>query len=92
MKSIQHNLELVKPTFQVFIRSIDPSISSWIQYDSIRIQGDSIFLRFKSSKALIWFDVYAGVYREDVYMAMKASRNEMHEYFREIKLNVLNSK
>jgi hypothetical protein len=90
MKIIEHNLEVAKPMFAYFIKNMSSELAQWIQYKGAEVDGSRLYFKFKSSQNSLSFKVYAGVNVGDVEMLLNVNSNDIYNYFREIKYNIIN--
>lgn len=93
MKNIKHNLNLATPEFKYFIKNMNPEISQWFQYCGVEIENKSrIIFKFKSSQKNLFFAVYAGVNTGNIYFLLRGKTNEIYNYFRNLKYEIINNK
>ena len=90
MEKIKHNLDVATPRFKYFIENMNSELSQFIQYCGVEIENEnSIIFRFKSSQNNLSFTVYAGVNTGNVYFLLRGKRNEIYNYFRDLKYEIL---
>lgn len=93
MRNITHNLNVATPRFKYFIENMNPELSQWIQYCGAEIEYESrIIFKFKSSQNSLSFAVYAGVNTGDIYFLLRAKSNEIYDYFRNLKYEIIGLK
>ena len=93
MEKIKHNLDVATPEFKYFIKNMNPEISQWFQYCGTEIKNDSsIVFKFKSSQKNLTFTIYAGVNTNNIYFLLRGKTNEISDYFRNLKYEIINNK
>jgi hypothetical protein len=90
--SIQHNINVAKPSFERFIKFMHPELSRWIQYCGFEIvdENKTMFI-FRSSSDSLEFKVYAGIAMPDIEFDLRSGHNDIYEYFRTLKYNIIDS-
>ena len=93
MKNITHNLNVATPEFKYFIENMNPEISQWFQYYGVEIENESsIRFKFKSSQKNLFFTIYAGVNTDNIYFLLRGKSNEIYNYFRNLKYEIIKNK
>ena len=93
MKNITHNLNVATPEFKHFIENINPELSQWFQYCGVEVEYESrIIFKFKSSQKNLSFAIYAGVNIGDIYFLLLSKSNEIYDYFRDLKYEIIKNK
>ena len=93
MENIKHNLNVATPEFKYFIENMNYELAKWFQYCGVEIEYENrIIFKFKSSQKNLSFTVYAGVNTGDIYFLLRAKSNEIYDYFRALKYEILELK
>lgn len=90
MEKIKHNLDVATPEFIYFIKNMNTELSQWIQYRGVEIENENrIIFKFKSSQKNLSFTIYAGVNTGNIYYLLSGKTNEIYNYFRALKYEIL---
>ena len=93
MEKIKHNLNVATPGFKYFIENMNPELSQWFQFRGVEIENEnSIIFKFKSSQKNLSFTIYAGVNTGNIYFLLRSKTNEIYNYFRNLKYEIINNK